>query len=300
MSEERKNTMRPQIIAGTMAALLAGILSAQSTPQTKATAAPKTTTQNGATSRGIQLRKQPGNATYDIELTRDGKRGMVTPDFKFQSGDEFTLRLTLSADSYVYVLNRTFVGSPAEVSSSRQIRLVHDAPAGAASSEGLPDGITATPFTLVYPQSGHVLLKAGKMNLLPSSEFKMQMDNNPGAEDLVLVVSPTPQNFTGLNQAAKSDTNADVYARLKNQLATMAKNADVDEPPASSRNLVMVPIPGTPAPAQPQSNAKATTPAAPAQKGTTAANTPAPSCVVAPKVMRQPFSVEIILAHYPK
>jgi hypothetical protein len=302
--------MRQRIMTGIAVGFLAVMGNAQNNAQSKAPATASSATKSDAPSqRGIQLRKQPGSVTYDIEVTRDGKRGMVPPDFKFMSGDEFTLRVTLSADSYVYVLNRTLVGSPSELSSNRQIRLVHDAPAGAASQEGLPDGMSATPFTLVYPQSGHRLLTAGKINLLPSSEFKMQMDNNPGAEELVLVVSPTPQNFTGLNQAAKSDSAADVYNRLRSQLTSMAKNTEVDEPPASTRGFELVPIPGgkqqTPQPVNSSSSPQAPvnqTPPSPKPPGvakTPAATPPAPSCVAAPKVMRQPFLVEIVLAHYP-
>lgn len=277
----------------------------------------------GLDERGIRLAKQPGNVRYDIELTRGTQHAIVQPDFQFQSGDRFTLRVRVAADSYVYVLNRTFVGAPDELRSSRQVRLVPN-----PASDSVPPGVQspdadrpAPPYTLVYPQSGSRRLKAGLVNLIPGSQLALEMDENPGVEHLVLVVSPEPLDlgtmFTstgelktppGPGQAPQRDTSADVREKLRRELEQLARNAEFEEAP--SRSIEFYPIPSATPVASLNPPRPATNPGTPPKEATSPDRTAKqdakqnpkvafPVSVGAPKAPKQPYLVEIVLAHNP-
>jgi len=268
----------------------------------------------GADDRSVKLRKQPGNVSYDFELTRGVTHAIVQPNFQFQSGDRFTLRVRVMTDSYVYVLNRTLVGSPDELRSNRQIRLVPDP----AADPGPTPGTQAAPgrvppaYSLVYPQSGDRLLKPGVVNLIPGSQMALEMDENPGVEQLVLVVSPRPLNIATMfnrttgelkappktGSSGQLDSISDVYTKLTRDLAEMARNAEVEEPAAPTRSWTLVPSEPAPGP-PPGPDPKKGDNTSDLKKEPKPGPKPAPSCVAAPKAPKQPFLVEIVLAHYP-
>jgi hypothetical protein len=166
-------------------------------------------------------------------------------------------------------------------------------------------------YNLVYPKSGSRQLKAGKLNVLPGSSMALEMDEHPGVEQLVLIVSPTPlrigsmfDSVTGelkIPGVVRQDTTAEVSTKLDQELAAMAKNAEAEESSVPSRSIVFIKINEAPSVVPPGP----TTPPSPESPITpSSAVTQKPhvdtSSVVVPKRVGQPFLVDIVLAHYPR
>jgi hypothetical protein len=210
--------------------------------------------QNADGARNVRLR--PGHVDYDIQLSRGADKAVVPVDYHFQSGDRLTLRVRVDKPSYVYVLNRTLVGSPDELKSSRQIKLIQE-------DAGVPS-VDAHEFALVYPQSGHRLLKAGTVNLIPGSDFKLELDDNPGVEQLVMMVSPVQLSAKKIMASAKDI--AEMHANTRNIEFVAADTAPAPTPPGPSPN---------PTPVHPR-----------------------PECTATPSVPSKPFLVDIVLGHY--
>jgi hypothetical protein len=213
------------------------------------------------TDRGVRLRQQAAYVTYDIELVRGTQRAIVPANYRFQNGDRFALRVQVATPSYVYILNRTFVGSPDELRSNRQIRLVPNQNPEAAQGPNSPTS-SSPAYSLVYPPSGDRLLKAKEVTLLPDSSMALEMDEHPGVEHLVLVVSPTPLKITSMfnpttgelrvpesGAAGQSDRASEVQATLNQQLAEMARNVEVEESSVPARSIQFIRIETTPSPA---------------------------------------------------
>lgn len=272
--------------------------------------------------RGVRLRQQPGNVTYDVELIRGTQRAIVPVSYEFKTGDRFALRVKVAAPSYVYVLNRTFVGSPDELKSNRQIKLVPDqaAPAGQAGAAA-PQG---SPYSLVYPAKGATrILRPGVVNIIPAPGQLMEMDENPGVEKLLMIVSPKPidlsRYFDGASgqvrstpsaaAGGKQDSPADVLSKLNAELTTMAGNAEVAE--SSDRAISFVPISSPKPPAQaanPGPSAGTPNPSGTAapKPGSVAESKPVPPkpgagpvSTGAPLQPSKPYLIEVTLAHYP-
>jgi hypothetical protein len=271
--------------------------------------------------RGVRLRQQPGNVTYDVELIRGTQRAIVPVSYEFKTGDRFALRVKVAAPSYVYVLNRTFVGSPEDLKSNRQIKLVPDKAAPAGGAEGAaPQG---SPYSLVYPAKGASrILRPGVINIIPAPGQLMEMDENPGVEKLLVIVSPKPidlsRYFDGASgqvrstpaaaAAGKQDSPGDVLGKLNAELTTMAGNAEVAE--SSDRAISFVPI-SSPKPPAPSVN-PGPSPGTPNPSGTAgpkpgpvAESKPVPKpgagpvSTGAPVQPAKPYLIEITLAHYP-
>ncbi len=249
--------------------------------------------------RGVLLRRQPGGLTYDIELIRGAERGIVATGYRFRSGDRFAIRVRLTRDAYVYVLNRTYAGEPDELRSTRQIRLVPNPP---AAPENRPDATeTGSPLAVIYPASGHRLLRAGAVHLLPAADMALEMDEHPGLEQIVLIVSPIPLAHSWLVRRASSAGNgeprrdaADDAAEMRD-LRQMAANAETEEPANASREIMLIPKPGTAPGAAAGKPAGGDKPAA-SEEAKQAAGSPATaSRPIAPE---KPFAVEFLLAHF--
>jgi hypothetical protein len=278
--------------------------------------------------RGVRLRDQPTNVQYDVELIRGGGRAVVPVNYKFQNGDRFVLRVKVAAPYYVYLLNRTFVGAPDQIRSSRQIRLVPDGKAEPPKA-GKP-APQASAYSLVYPASGDRQLAPGVVNMLPGPSMALEMDEHPGAEHMVLVLSPTPLKVASMfsangelrvpGAARSADERAAVEATLNDQLAEMARNAELAEaaPMTRSIDFIKIPPPGTAADAKPKPFATpektpVQTPAETPKPGeanvpkTSGSKDPKPPVarasadsisVGAPKHSDRAFVVDMVLAHY--
>jgi hypothetical protein len=226
--------------------------------------------------RAIRLRKQSGSVTFEVDLIRGAERATVPTTFQFQSGDRFALRIQVTSDAYLYVLNRTFVGSPDTLKESNRVRVARNVSGEVATAD--------PPFTLVYPPNGHRLVKAGQTNLIPGVGLAMEMDDHPGVEQLLLVVSPVRLDVQAILSSSTSAVPVrkekasprkvaapEGQAQPVHTLEEMAGNVEVVEVPSAERDLTVelltMPKPRT--------------------------------GVAAPKVRREPYLVDIVLAHYP-
>ena len=258
--------------------------------------------------RGVRLRQQPGNVTYDVELIRGTQRAIVPVTYEFKTGDRFALRVKVAAPSYVYVLNRTFVGSPDELKNNRQIKLVPDK---AAPADGGGDAPKGSAYSLVYPAKGaNRLLRPGVVNIIPAPGQLMEMDENPGVEKLLVIVSSKPMDLTRYFDGAsgqvrttpvapaagRKDSPGDVLGKLNSELASMAGNSEVAE--SSDRAISFEPVginkvppmpPNPPTPPVPPVKP----PVPPVKPGTGTGS------IGAPVQPAKPYLIEITLAHYP-
>ena len=266
--------------------------------------------------RGVRLRQQPGNVTYDVELIRGTQRAIVPVTYEFKTGDRFALRVKVAAPSYVYVLNRTFVGSPDELKNNRQIKLVPDK---AAPADGGGDAPKGSAYSLVYPAKGaNRLLRPGVVNIIPAPGQLMEMDENPGVEKLLVIVSPKPMDISryfdpasghvrtapAAPAAGRKDSPGDVLGKLNSELASMAGNAEVEE--SSDRAVTFVPVNKQPetkkdSPFDPKPPVDTPKPPVPPVNpgGKVAGNGPGPRSTGAPVQPAKPYLIEITLAHYP-
>jgi hypothetical protein len=214
----------------------------------------------GLSERGVRLRQQTANVTYDIELVRGTQRAIVPSSYKFQNGDRFALRVKVATPSYLYILSRTFVGPPDELRSSRQIRLVPNPAPGTVTPSSPPSRAPA--YSLLYPPSGDRLLQAGEVNLLPEASMALEMDEHPGVEHLVLVVSPTPLKIASMFNpttgelrvpggaaAGQQDRATELQTSLNHELAEMARNTEVEESSVPTRSIKFIKIETGPPPA---------------------------------------------------
>lgn len=225
-----------------------------------------------ASARGIYLAGTALGVSAEIEIERDGKRGMVPPTFQFRSGDKFWLHVTSNRTAYIYVLNRTVVGDP-QTAASRGIKLMQQEDAKR------PD---PNAYTLVFPapDTAAPQVKAGVTTRLPGGTQFFAMDNVPGAEKLIVVATESPSTIaqffdksTGklLAHAGSSvDSSSSVLNRLNESLATLADNTRSEEVPRS-RGIAIVSLPGQPSSAQRQPTAPAK-PATPTGRTSTLAS----------------------------
>ena len=262
--------------------------------------------------RGVRLRQQPGNVTYDVELIRGTQRAIVQVTYEFKTGDRFALRVKVAAPSYVYVLNRTFVGSPDELKNNRQIKLVPDKGAPADGAGEAPKG---SAYSLVYPAKGaNRLLRPGVVNIIPAPGHLMEMDENPGVEKLLVIVSSKPMDLTRYFDGAsgqvrtapvapaagRKDSPGDVLGKLNAELASMAGNAEVEE--SSDRAVTFVPV-KKPSPTNPNPSGTPPPPPPPVNPTEPSVKAPVtgrgPVSTGAPVQPAKPYLIEITLAHYP-
>jgi hypothetical protein len=214
-----------------VAMMLVAGLGAAVTAQPAATPAPQ------ASARGIYVGGAQLGINAEVEIERDGQRGMVPTSFQFKSGDKFWLHVTVNRDSYVYVLNRTLPGAAA----SRGIKLI--AEQDRTGKEPPPSDV----YSLVFPapKSGPQLVRKGVDNIVPSGRGQFfAMDENPGAELVMVMASETPVKMSDyfdlssgrlrpFGGGGQRDSVGDVLNRLNGLLVDASDNAETDEPPAS-------------------------------------------------------------------
>lgn len=266
---------------------------------------------SGASPRGIYVAGDQLGVSTEIEIERDGKRGMVPTTFEFKSGDRFWLHLTVNKDSYIYVLNRTVTGPGA---TSRGIKLL-------AEQDRTDKAPAADTYTLVFPASasGPQLVRKGASTVVPGKGLFFGMDDVPGAEKLMVLASETPLNLSSyfdpstgrlLQGGGRADSVGTVLNRLNGELAQMADNTATDQPPSSRAiSIVDAPVGATPpakpkeAPALPAKPAVAPASAATTTTGRppTPAAVPAPvpvlTTVAVPKQVGKPMLLELTLVH---
>src|SRR5262249_23154183 len=122
----------------------------------------------------------------EVEIERGSQRGMVPTTFEFHTGDHFWLHVTVNQDSYIYVLNRTLVGTPQQV--TRGVRVMAD-------SDRKTGGTGSKTYTLVFPAPGaaNQKVKAGQRTKIPATPGQyFGMDEMPGAEKLLVIASAVP------------------------------------------------------------------------------------------------------------
>lgn len=131
-----------------------------------------------------------------LELTRDGQKTTVAPDYEFKSGDRVKLRYTTNADGYVYWM--------AKMSSGK--------------------------YSVLFPTE-----KTGMDNLIKKNEEhtvpakgSFRFDDTPGTESLLMVFSP--DRIPELDQAV-----AEANGQKGNVVADSTQVASVEEKNTSKR-----------------------------------------------------------------
>jgi len=200
--------------------------------------------------RGIFLAGSALGVSTEIEIERGNQRGMVPPTYEFRSGDKFWIHVTSNRAAYIYVLNRTIVGSP-ETAASRGIKLMQKEDAKTPA----PDA-----YTMVYPAPNGkpTRVAANVATRIPTNPSQFfTMDEVLGAEKLMVVAAEQPSDIARLFDATTgklaragntTDSASGVLNRLNGDLVRAADNSMTEEPPRS-RDIRIRPLPGAPAPA---------------------------------------------------
>ncbi len=168
-------------------------------------------------------------------------RRRVASDFEFKSKDAFELDLETNQKSYVYVLNRTIDGDPNQLSSKGIERVRDD---DRRERQG-----SRQRYTLLYPKGGDAKTTSTANKPFTISGFSM--DENPGVEKMLVVVSTKPIDLnkyfdlTNGNQredrrradsGRRTDSEDDVLDQLNKDLADWASNAETSLPKGVSRD----------------------------------------------------------------
>jgi Domain of unknown function (DUF4384) len=174
----------------------------------------------------------PGNnnprpaVKYGIRLSRNGEARPVAASYRFQSGDRFQFQFEVSQSSYLYLLQREIEGDPASMEQyvgAKGIVVVRD------EDDKRP---ASSKYQLLWPvNSSSVRLTGHQPQTVPSQGQFFQLDNRPGLEKIVMVVSPKPldleSEFPGATGAAprkRNDSDADVLGQLRKNLDAMEGN----------------------------------------------------------------------------
>jgi hypothetical protein len=173
-----------------------------------------------AVKRGIQ---------FHVLLLDEGRSKEVPSEYSFHDGDRMRFQFELNQDSYVYVLNRTISGGL-------------DAGAkGIEAAPGSSEKPRVSPYRLLFPtnvagQNNH--LKAGNQSSIPAGDVAFRMDQEPGTEQLFVLISPTPLDIAKYFDKAGSPSDSPAGSKgigetsstqeeLGRELAAMEENAEV-------------------------------------------------------------------------
>jgi hypothetical protein len=180
------------------------------------------------TAKGIYMDSgqtgKPG-IKFNVMLVRDGEKSQVPSTYRFRDGDQLVFQMETNRESYVYVLNRTIFGNPANLAEYAAKGIKIEQPADAEKPK-------MSRYRLLFPtpDSGREnRLKANKRVTVPTGKIPFQMDSEPGIEKLYVVVSQDPidlsKHFDMESGAARrgssrddkptNDTDEDINARLK-------------------------------------------------------------------------------------
>ena len=257
-----------------------------------AAAVPGFAQRDGLSEKGVILSEKPNSAQYRILLLRDGKMGEINSSYEFHTGDKFQIILNLNRGAnYLYVLNRTLTGSPDNVrQADRGVILASDGqPTSVSASEEAKmldqNGVKTTRYSLVFESKRPV---SGE-SVVPSNN-RFQMDAHPGMEEMLVVVSKTPQTLRQLLSAA---SNSDAQ-KLRRELAEMAANSEVAEPPMPEKGFAFVDAPKPDQPSHPSPNTNQGTDKPNPQQG----DAKRTSCgAVAPRNQEKPYLLQLNLSH---
>ena len=126
---------------------------------------------------------------------------------------------------------------------------------------------------------------------IPSGDL-FEMDDNPGLEQLLVIVSPKPlTNFTKTLEATSTKTRPErmqAQQAIRGELAQMAANAESAEPPLDARSIVIEDLPS------PNANGGGTEAA---KRGDPPAKPKPNQGAMAPKQASHPYLVELTLVH---
>jgi hypothetical protein len=169
---------------------------------------------------------QPG-AKVAIELNRNGKTSMVSPDYEFKSGDRIRLVLDINFKGYAALINEGTTGKK----------------------------------TLLYPYKGvsSEVFPSGALKI-PNTDW-IKFDNNKGIEKLVVIFSgkpipelaqmfetpspetPTTTSPTSTGGMANADEQAQILAELNSRSLKRSKklknSRDLSIEPSSDGNYVV-------------------------------------------------------------
>jgi hypothetical protein len=141
-----------------------------------------------ASTKGIFVDNSGPAVKAELLVYDAGGPRVVGSEHPFRSGDRFRLRFELNRPGYVYLLNRTLPGDP-EALGGKGITTVaaEDSNAGRSGDEA---------YRLIYPTgAAAVRVAAGRPLDLPVDNRFLAMDDQPGVEKLLLVVSREPMDF---------------------------------------------------------------------------------------------------------
>ncbi len=195
----------------------------------------------------------PAAIRFNVQLEHEGNRTLVPATHTFESGDRMKFQFELNRQSYVYILLRSVSTDPARFdryAGSRGIEIVRDedertTTTGSGTTKTTSTTKTTTtatgtaPFQLLFPThqaGGDNLVPAHVSKAFPSADDKyFRMDRKPGMEKLLVVVSPTPIDFSPYFDMAngKLRPNAEVSVQLTKSLMEYSGNANV----SSSRGI---------------------------------------------------------------
>ena len=130
---------------------------------------------------------KPG-VKFNVLLVRGDETSQVPATYRFRDGDKLVFQMETNRESYVYVLNRTIFGNPANLTEYAAKGIKIEAPANAEKPK-------MSRYRLLFPtpDSGREnRLKANRMVTVPTGRVPFQMDSEPGIEKLYVVVSQQP------------------------------------------------------------------------------------------------------------
>lgn len=208
--------------------------------------------EEGLSTRGVLLSKKP-SATYKLFLHRDGRSAEVPNNYEFRSGDKFAVRVKMNEGTgYLYVLNRTITGEPERIRTSavRGIQLASNGRPTEVTAEEEEKLLTnesaaASEYRLVYPATHR---KASREWVTVPANDLFEMDDNPGLEQLLVIVSPRPlTDFTKtLESLTKASTRTErmrAQQAIRGELAQMAANTESADPPLDARSITVGDLP---------------------------------------------------------
>lgn len=188
---------------------------------------------------------------FTVLLNRDGQERTVPATTTFRDGDKWKFQFELNKNSYIYILHRTVDGQNVDrYAGAKGIEVIRDEDRKAKRRES---------YELLYPnqKSGeNNLVRAHKVKTIPENSV-FRMDENPGMEKLLVVVSQKPLDLTKYfdvtsgkllggedadagHTTPHNDTDDDVLGQLTRSLLDYSGNAAVDPAAHSSKGIDIV------------------------------------------------------------
>jgi hypothetical protein len=206
--------------------------------------APVAAQEEGAELKGVYREGQRTGVKVVVYRGQGEGRRRVPTDYEFKSGDGFDLELETNQRAYVYVLNRTLVGNPDQLSSKGIDRVRDDDRRDRTGKRAR--------YKLLYPLGNDAKVTSANKKFQISG-FKM--DNQPGVEKMMVVVSAKPVDLSKYfdvdgNQRTRrgrasgsegdsgrhTDSEEDVLDQLNKDLSDWAANAESSLPKGVTRD----------------------------------------------------------------